>query len=476
MTDVDRAESRRHRWLLFSVAFATFMVNLDSYIVNISLPAITAWFRTDTASAAWVVISYQLTVTGLLLAFGVLGDTLGIRRLFLFGYSVFTLSSAICAAAGTLAWLVFGRALQGVGGAVLYALTPAMVSKFLPPTMRSQAFGLLATAAALGISAGTPLGGLLTGYFSWHWAFLINLPIGIAAMLLCLRVIPKDESPQARLARFDYEGAALSVVSLLALVQSLNSLGEHGLRSPRTLATVACSLLAGAAFLWRERTTRHPLIELSLFANRTFLCGNAANLLCLTCLAGHNFIVPFYLTLIRKMPPERAGVVFLLYSLVYMLVGPLAGKLGAGRLSPRLLCNFGLLLGVVVFLLFSFGLRLDSIWPVYAYFVTMAFVMATFIPSNSSLVMANAPKGKQGAIAGAFRMVGRVGMTLGVTVFQVLLSLFLATSDRLSMTRLGSLDRQTLLNAFSSVYISGALLFALAAACSIFARQETAEA
>lgn len=465
------SDSRRHNLILFSIAFATFMVNLDSYIVNISLPAITAWFHTDTASATWVIVSYQLTVTGLLLAFGVLGDRIGIRRFFLFGYGVFTISSLVCALSGTLGWLVAGRALQGVGGAVLYALTPAMVPKFLPPSMRGAAFGMLATAAALGISVGTPLGGLLTGYFSWHWAFLINLPIGIAAMVLCYRVIPDDTRRDSTATPFDYSGAVLSFICLLSLVQALTTLDGHDSGSLRTILTFAVSLSAGIAFIWHERRTSHPLLDFSLFHNRSFSLGNAANFLCLTCLAGHNFIVPFYLALVKGMSPEKSGVVFLLYSLVYMGIGPLAGKLG-GRISPRTLCSAGLSLGVVVFLLFSIGLKQNALWPVYAYFVGMAVVMATFIPSNSSVVMGSAPDGKQGAVAGTFRMVGRVGMTFGVTIFQLLLSQFIASSDKLSIDRLKALDSDLLLHAFSSVYLSGAVIFAVGAACSIAAQRK----
>lgn len=461
--------TRRHRLILLSIAFATFMVNLDSYIVNISLPAITEWFGTDTASASWVIVAYQLTVTGLLLAFGVLGDRIGIRRFFLVGYGVFTLSSLLCGASPSLGWLVAGRALQGVGGAVLYALTPAMVPKFLPPAMRGAAFGLLATAAALGISVGTPLGGVLTGVLSWHWAFFINLPIGIGAMALCARVIP-DDAPQTGAPRpFDTPGAVLSMVALLALVQGLTHLDVGGLAAPSTLTAFAVAVAAALAFVWRQRHTDHPLVDLALFRDRTFGLGNAANLLCLTCLAGHNFIVPFYLTLIKGMPPERAGFVFLLYSLVYMAVGPLVGMLGGRRVSSRTLCSLGLALGVVVFVLFSLGLRIDAMWPVYAYFVGMALVMATFIPSNSAVVMGSAPPGKQGTVAGSFRMVGRIGMTLGVTLFQALLALHLAGAGSLSVERLRQLGAAHLLPAFSWVYLAGAGLFALGLICSLAA-------
>jgi MFS family permease len=212
-------------------------------------------------------------------------------------------------------------------------------------------------------------------------------------------------------------------------------------------------------------------LDLTLFRDRSFGLGNLANFLCLTCLAGHNFIVPFYLTLVKGMPPQRAGFIFLLYSLVYMIVGPLAGKMG-GRVSPRSLCTSGLTLGIAVFLMFSMGLKSDAMWPVYIYFVGMALVMATFIPSNSSVIMGGAPEGKQGAVAGTFRMVGRVGMTFGVTLFQALFALFIVSNGKLSLEQLRGVDKSMLLGAFSKVYVCGAILFAIGAACSIMAKKK----
>ena len=231
MTGTQAMTNNRGIWILFSIAFATFMVNADSYIVNISLPVIADYFHVGTEAVSWVVMSYQLTVTALLLVFGTLGDRIGIKRLFMLGYAVFTLSSLFCAISPTLGWLVASRALQGIGASVLYALTPAMVPRYLPLEQRGPAFGALATAAALGISVGTPLGGLITGLLSWHWAFLINIPIGIVAMLVAKRVLPMDQSAseKAPLPSFDYAGSFFSALALVSLIYSFSKLNSLGL-------------------------------------------------------------------------------------------------------------------------------------------------------------------------------------------------------------------------------------------------------
>ena len=458
--------------ILFSIAFATFMVNADSYIVNISLPTISTYFKADTEAVSWVVMSYQLTVTALLLVFGTLGDRLGIKRLFMLGYGIFTLSSLTCAISPTLGWLVASRALQGAGASILYALTPAMVPKYLPPEQRGPAFGALATAAALGISVGTPLGGLITGLLSWHWAFLINIPIGIIAMIVCKRVLPEDSSRQGTpLPPFDYAGSALSAVALTALIYLFSKLNSLGITSPVITATALLFIGASLVLVVWERKTEHPLLDYSLFRSPAFNYGNLANFLCLSYLAGHNFITPFYLMTVKDMPAEKAGTVFLLYSLIYMGMGPLAGQLSK-RVSPRLLCTVALILGVAVSSGFSRWLSSDSMIPVYVYFVGLALVMATFIPSNNNVVMGMAPDGKQGAVSGSFRMVGRVGMTVGVCLFQAVFALSALHAGKLHADALKTVEKVQLLSSFSMVYMVGAAMFAVAAAASLMARTE----
>lgn len=471
MTGVQERPGHRAVLILFSIAFATFMVNADSYIVNISLPVISAYFKVGTEAVSWVVMSYQLTVTALLLVFGTLGDRIGIKRLFMLGYAVFTVSSLCCAVSPTLGWLVASRALQGIGASVLYALTPAMVPRYLPPEQRGPAFGALATAAALGISVGTPLGGLITGLLSWHWAFLINIPIGIAAMLVATRVLPADlcAAEKASLPAFDYAGSAFSALALVSLIYSFSKLNSLGL-APTVLGAALLFVVSLGAFVLWERKVAHPLLDYSLFRSPAFNYGNLANFLCLCYLAGHNFITPFYLMTVKALPTERAGTVFLLYSLIYMGMGPLAGQLSK-RVNPRILCTAALLAGVLVSFGFSLLLNAGGMLPVYGYFVGLALVMATFIPSNNNVVMGMAPPGKQGAVSGSFRMVGRVGMTVGVCLFQTIFALAALQAGTLHADALKTVERTQLLSAFSTVYAVGAVLFAVAAVSSLLARE-----
>lgn len=424
----------RHRRILFSIAFATFMVNVDTFIVNIALPTIARDFAADTAAVAWVSLSYQLAVTALLLVCGALGDRLGLRRVFMAGYAVFTLGSVLCGLAPTLGWLLAARCLQGIGASALYALTPAMVPKFLPAAMRGPAFGVLATVAALGITVGTPLGGLLTSYASWRWAFLINLPVGIAAMLVCRAAIPDDRSDGDARPPFDYPGALLSFLGIFLLIYALESGTEHGWATWRGAGVLTGAGVALLLLLWREHHAAKPLFDPRLLRDAVFMLGNAANFLGFVFLAGTNFLLPFYLEYVQGLTTGEAGMVYLVYAAVYMAVGPLAGRL-ANRVAPRHLCTVAMGVGTVNALLFAVTLPAPGLTAAIVYLILQGLTFATFIPSNNNVVMGMAPPGAQGSVSALFRMINRTGMACGVSLFAACFAFAVPHADPQTVSR-----------------------------------------
>lgn len=464
---------RRQRMILFSVAFASFMVNVDTYIVNISLPTIARAFGASTGDVSWIVLSYQLTITSLLMIFGKLGDRLGLKRVFIWGFGLFTLSSLFCGISPNLEILVLSRFIQGIGASVLYALTPAMVPRFLPEKVRGPAFGSLATATALGITVGTPLGGIITGFLSWHWIFLVNIPVGIAAIIVCQRVMPDDrpsaENGSEKKNGFDLAGALLSFVSSLTLIYGLSEGKDNGWLSPVIIGSFL--LFAGTfyTFIRHEKSTKTPLLDLSLFRSRAFTFGNIASGLAYAFLAGNNFLMPFFLMNVKGLKSETAGFVFLTYSLVYMAVGPISGRLSL-RISPRMLCTFGMALGGLSALLFSATLEADGMTWVFVYFVLLAVSIATFCTSNNNVVMGMAPEGKQGIVSGVFRMIMRFGMALGVCLFEMVFSLAAASTVHTGKAAMGKLTSGMLISGFHVTYIAGAVVCFLAMAASIIAR------
>lgn len=461
----------KQRLILFSISFASFMVNLDTYIVNISLPNISHYFNSTSGEVSWVVLSYNLTVASLLIIIGRLGDRIGLKKLFLWGFGIFTLSSLLCGKAPDLLTLIIGRCIQGIGASMLYAMTPAMVPRFLPEKMRGPAFGTLATAAALGITVGTPLGGLITGYFTWHWIFLINLPVGLIAIVVSYWILPREpaESLVRKEGAFDMPGALLSFVSSLAFIYAISMGDERGWVSPVIISCLASSAVSLYLFVAWERRCRAPILDMTLFRDLAFSYGNIAGGLACAFLAGNNFLMPFYLMLVKGLKAQQAGSVFMIYSIIYMIVGPLSGAMSS-RMSPRILCTAAMAFATCFVLAFSWVLSTSSFVPVILYFVCMALAYGTFFPANNTVVMGMAPPGKQGVVSGVYRMVNRLGMAIGVCFFETAFALFATASGHPLTGDYSTLPRDLLVKGFQVAYVAGGFVCLLAFLTSFLAR------
>jgi EmrB/QacA subfamily drug resistance transporter len=466
MTGYISGNSKTDRKILFSIAFAAFMVNLDTYIVNISLPEIARNFNIGQSELVWIALSYQLTVAGLLLVYGRLGDLFGLKKIFLFGFLIFTIGSLFCGLSNNLTLLIISRSIQGIGASVLYALTPAMVPRFLPAEIRGQAFGVLATVAALGIILGAPVGGLITAYLSWHWIFIINVPVGIAAIWSAKRILPDDSTTGSfEQNKFDYSGAILSFSGILLMIYALNQGHRFGWTSTITFILIIASLFLFFILFMYEHKTKYPLFDLDLFKNKYLSFGYISSLLACMYLAGNNFLIPFYLQYVLKLKTEETGLVFLAYPLVYMFISPIAGKL-SNKFHPGNLCTFGMILGSVTSLTFAFVSVYGSLLFMILYFVFLAFTFGTFFPSNNNFVMGKAPAGKQGIVSGMFRLTGMLGMIIGVCVFEVFFTGVISPSENHGINNINLLPIDVLIKGFRYLYIFGSVLLLFAAVFS----------
>ena len=420
MKDTIVTDKARQRWIIFSISFVSFMVSVDTYIVNISLPTIAESFHVSTGEISWIILSYLLAVTGTLLIFGKMGDRYGLKKVFIGGFVVFTLGSLFCGISSNLPSLIVSRAIQGIGGSMLLGMAPALISTYLPEEKRGTAFGLYATFTALGITIGAPLGGFITGYFSWHWIFIINVPIGIAAIAVCMATIPtvavslKNDGET-----FDYPGALLSLLSSILFLYALNTGKERGWTSPVILGCLAGSLVFLILFFLREKTAKHPLLDLSLLKNPAFVYINIASCFAVAFLAGHNFLMPFYLEYMQGLNSQKAGMVILVYSIVYMVASMTSGKI-SDKVNPRLLCMGGMVLGTITAVTFALFLRTPGLVAVIGFLGFLAVTYAMFIPSSNNLVMRTAPKGKEGVVSGLFRVGIYLCMAIGVCTFETI--------------------------------------------------------
>src|SRR4051795_8863029 len=259
----DAGASTSSRWLaLYVLCLGDLMIVLDQSIVNVALPSIRTDLGFSQASLAWVVNAYLLTFGGFLLLSGRLGDLRGNKRVFLGGVVSFTIASAVCGLAPSASFLVVGRAVQGLAGAGVSAVALALImGLFSEPADRAKAMGVFGFVMSGGGAVGVLAGGVLTGLLSWHWIFLVNVPVGVAVLVATRAVLPADDVVRGS-TKLDVPGAVLITSALMIAVYAVVGGNEAGWATPRTLGLLATAAVLFAAFLVREVTTADPLVPL----------------------------------------------------------------------------------------------------------------------------------------------------------------------------------------------------------------------
>jgi EmrB/QacA subfamily drug resistance transporter len=350
--------STRARWMaLVIVCLGDLMIVLDVTIVGVALPSIREDLGFTESSLAWIANAYLLTFGGFLLLAGRLGDLFGHKRLFLLGITLFTLASLGCGLATTQGLLVGARAVQGLGGAVVSAVALSLiVTLFTEPAERAKAMGVFGFVAAGGGTIGVLLGGIITDTLSWHWIFLVNVPIGAAVFALSRLVLPGGRG-QAPAGRLDVAGAVTVTASLMLAVYAIVNGNEVGWTSARTLGLLALSALLLALFLVVEARVRAPLVPLGLFRLRNVATSNVVGVLWAAAMFAWFFLSALYLQLVLGYTPLEVGLAFLPANLIMAVF-----SLG---LSAKLVMRFGIRVPLATGLfLASLGLLLFARAPV----------------------------------------------------------------------------------------------------------------
>ncbi|MBN3845082.1 DHA2 family efflux MFS transporter permease subunit, partial [Burkholderia sp. Ac-20349] len=351
------------RWYaLIVLCLGVLMIVLDSTIVNVALPSISTDLHFTETALVWVVNAYLLTFGGCLLLGGRLGDLYGQRRMFLAGLVVFTLASLACGLAQSQTMLIAARAVQGIGGAVVSAVALSLIMNlFTEPGERARAMGVYGFVCAGGGSIGVLLGGLLTSSLSWHWIFLVNLPIGIAVYAMCVALLPRLRAP-AGTARLDVAGAITVTASLMLAVYGIVGGNEAGWLSLQTVALIGAAVALLALFIAIEARAAHPLMPLTLFAARNVALANVIGVLWAAAMFAWFFLSALYMQRVLGYGPLQVGLAFLPANLIMA-----AFSLG---LSARIVMRFGIRGPIAAGLLIAAcGLALFSRAPVDGGFV-----------------------------------------------------------------------------------------------------------
>lgn len=470
-----------NKWAVLAIlAIGIFMATLDSSIVNISLPAIARYFGVPLSGPIeWVVIAYLMVIAGVLLTTGRLADMIGRKPIWVAGLAIFTIGSAICGAATSLGMLIAARALQGLGGALIMAVSPAILTSAFPARERGRALGMNAVFVALGVSVGPTLGGLITEHFTWRWIFYVNVPFGIIGIIATLRVL-KERVHRGR-GRFDPPGALLLAIGLVALTLGLSFGQEWGWTSPLLIGTLVGSIIALALLVFVEHRVTDPIIDFSLLRRRVFLSANVSLVLSFLALFAVSFLLPFYLEELRGFSTEQSGLLLTPLPLTIAVLAPLTGSL-ADRIGTRWLAAGGLTIACAGLVLISQLNAQSSVWDIIWRLVVIGVGQAMFQSPNNSALMGAAPREQQGSAAG-FLATGRVvGQSLSVALAGAVFSslggsaaglalIFARSSHRLSAAQISMLQ-QTFSNAFHAAFLTCAFIAAIGVFTSLVRGKE----
>ncbi|HEY3021718.1 MAG TPA: MFS transporter, partial [Solirubrobacteraceae bacterium] len=422
-------DANRRWWTLGAMCFALFMIMLDNTVVNVALPSIQRDLDASISALEWTVNAYTLSFAVLLVTGGRLGDLFGRRRMFLLGVVLFAASSAFIGLSPNDAWLVTGRALQGIGAAFMMPGTLSIISNAFPPEERGKAIGTWAGVSAMALAIGPVVGGFLVENVSWQSIFFLNLPVAALAVVVTLAAAPesRDESQRHMI---DWAGIGALSVGLTALVLALVEGNSWGWGSAEIVALLVAAAGGLATFGLIEPRVREPMVDFSLFRSKTFLGANAVGFIVSFSMLAMFFFLALYMQNILGYSAVEAGVRFLPSTLMIVLVAPLSGRL-ADRVGPRPLMVGGL--SLTAFALFlqtridvgtGYGLLLPA-------FVLMGIGIALVMSPMSTAAMNSVPAEKAGVGSGVLSMSRMVGGTFGVAaigaLFQHLASARLAS-------------------------------------------------
>ena len=423
------------RWVLAATIIASGMGFMDGTIVNVALPVIQAELNASAVDALWIVESYALMLAALILVGGSLGDHYGRRRVFMAGVALFTAASVWCGLAPGPEQLIVARTVQGIGGALMIPGSLAIISASFPEEGRGKAIGTWSGFSGVTAAIGPVVGGFLIDNVSWRAAFLINIPLALLVLFICVRHVPESRDPDA--ARLDFPGAAFATVGLGGLVFGLIEASNRGFSDPLVFGPLAVGAAGLAAFVYAEHRSREPMMPLSLFRSRNFSGANLLTLLLYMGLGGALYFFPFVLIQVHGYSATAAGSAFLPFIVLTFLLSRWAGGL-VTSVGPKVPLTVGPTITAAGFLLFALPGTGGSYWTTFfPAVVVMGFGMSLVIAPLTTTAMNSVSGSHSGLASGVNNAVSRTASLLAVAIMGVLVFAAFATSLDARLSDLG---------------------------------------
>ncbi|MGO8149959.1 MFS transporter [Rhizobium leguminosarum] len=412
------------RWALASLSLSMLLPSLGTSIANVGLPSLAQAFDAAFQDVQWIVLAYLLAITTLIVSVGRLGDIIGRRRLLLIGILLFTLASILCGVAPTLWLMIAARAVQGLGAAIMMALTMAFVGETVPKERTGSAMGLLGTMSAIGTALGPSLGGLLIAGLGWPAIFLVNVPLGVLTFVLAYRHLPADIS-KGKTDRKDFDIAGTLLLALTLSAYALAMTIGHGRFGLLNIAQLSAAVFCTGLFVFAEARAASPLIQLTVFRNRVLTASLAMNALVSTVMMATLVVAPLYLSHALGLNQALVGIV--------MSIGPVISILSgvpAGRLVDRLDAPFVVVAGLVAMAAASVAMAVLS--GISGYIAAIAMLTPgyqLFQAANYTAVMADVRSEQRGVISGMLNLSRNLGLIAGASVMGAVFAFSSGTSD-----------------------------------------------
>ena len=403
---------------LVAMSFGVCMDGLDASIVSIALPSIAESFGTDTSEVAWVTIMYFMMIAGLMLSFGRIADSGHIRKVYIAGFTIFSVASLFCGLSQDLGMLVASRCAQGIGAAMIGSVAPMICVKFLPPEKLGIAMSALMVGGSFGFGAGPAVGGLIVDLASWHWAFFINVPIGAIAILFALRALPKDKP--AKKSGLDLPGTALLFIAVVCGVYALEMFSKDG-------QTTICILMALAMFVFLflfakvERKVTNPVLNIDMFRSWRFDFSMICYMVLNICYMGMAYVLPFYLTKELGLSFTFSGILLLIPAAVTIIIGLPVGRYADvhGKRGLSILCASCLLLTTIGYA----AINPDMGWlPFIPMGLLSGIVWGVCGSSVTARIVDLAPEKERGMAASISNFLYYVGGAIGTALFASLVT------------------------------------------------------
>jgi EmrB/QacA subfamily drug resistance transporter len=415
------ADVREKKIILLVASLASFLVPYTGSSITIALPAMAAQFTADAVTLGWITSAYIVSAALFIVPFGRLADICGRKKIFLLGVLIFTIASLVSALAPSAGILIAARFIQGIGGAMIFATSVAIVTQVYGPGERGWALGITIATVYAGLSIGPFLGGILTDRFGWPAIFLINVPIGLITIALTIHGV-KDEWADAAGERFDLTGALVYGIMLFSGI-----FGMLLLPDPFALAWLFVAVCSAGIFVWWERRCESPLFNLTIFSgNRTFVFSNIAAMINYGATFAVAVLLSLYLQYIQGFSAEIAGFILVAQPVVQTLFSPVAGKL-SDRIEPRIVATAGMAITTIGLSFFIFLTPATPLYAIVIALMVLGFGYALFSSPNTNAIMSSVDPRYLGIASGMNATMRSLGQVLSMAIAMFCFSIFIGT-------------------------------------------------